>query len=394
MSSGSPTSSFLRPGVRVRRHPAVAPSVVRPTVEGALQTAAAARAGVVGVGVHDLGDELAGRPADSGPAHADRADALSLVLSAALPGAFGSRGLIVAGAYVADAGRPVRVRGDRGARAAGRQDLRPDHPVVGGQRMRLGGRRVRAWSRAGTGVARRLRRGPAGDRWASTSREWARLPATSGPSPAATSPSGARRSSSSPWASRSSSSGRPYRCGSSHRRGGRGVRHGLRRQCRPVVDLLRSQCGGRRPGDRRVADPGRLANSAYHLIHPVMVAGIIVAAAADQEVLAHPAAVGRVSTSWLVVGGAVLFLAGHVLFKRVIWGVISWPRLAAVAVLLLLLVPGPAHHGAGPEHRGRAGPRGRWPSATGWRRRRARLCRQHAACVPHPDVHVHGAAAS
>ena len=85
-------------------------------------------------------------------------------------------------------------------------------------------------------------------------------------------------------------------------------------------------------------DPGRLANSAYHLIHPVMVAGIIVAASADQEVLAHPAAVGRVSTSWMVAGGAALFLAGHVLFKRVIWGVISWPRVVAIAVLLLLLL--------------------------------------------------------
>jgi low temperature requirement protein LtrA len=29
------------------------------------------------------------------------------------------------------------------------------------------------------------------------------------------------------------------------------------------------------------ADPGRLGRSAYHLIHPVMVAGIIVVAAAD-----------------------------------------------------------------------------------------------------------------
>jgi low temperature requirement protein LtrA len=86
------------------------------------------------------------------------------------------------------------------------------------------------------------------------------------------------------------------------------------------------------------ADPGRLANSAYHLIHPVMVAGIIVAASADQEVLNHPAVVGRAATSWMVIGGAVLFLAGHVMFKRVIWGTISWPRVAALAVLLLLLL--------------------------------------------------------
>ena len=88
-------------------------------------------------------------------------------------------------------------------------------------------------------------------------------------------------------------------------------------------------------------DPGALANSAYHLIHPVMVGGIIVAAAADQEVLARPGAVGRVATSCLVIGGAALFLAGHVLFKRVIWGVISWPRAVAIAVLLLLLPVAP-----------------------------------------------------
>jgi len=66
-----------------------------------------------------------------------------------------------------------------------------------------------------------------------------------------------------------------------------------------------------------------------------------VAASADQEVLAHPAAVGRAGTSWMVVGGAALFLAGHVLFKRVIWGVISWPRVVAIAVLLLLLLLAP-----------------------------------------------------
>jgi low temperature requirement protein LtrA len=88
-------------------------------------------------------------------------------------------------------------------------------------------------------------------------------------------------------------------------------------------------------------DPGALANSAYHLIHPVMVGGIIVAATADQEVLARPGAVGRVATSCLVIGGAALFLAGHVLFKRVIWRVISWPRAVAIAVLLLLLPVAP-----------------------------------------------------
>jgi low temperature requirement protein LtrA len=88
-------------------------------------------------------------------------------------------------------------------------------------------------------------------------------------------------------------------------------------------------------------DPGRLALWAYHLVHPVMVAGIIVAAAADQEVLAHPGNAGRTATSWMVIGGAVLFLAGHVLYKRIVWRVTAWPRIAACAVLLLLLLVAP-----------------------------------------------------
>jgi low temperature requirement protein LtrA len=47
-------------------------------------------------------------------------------------------------------------------------------------------------------------------------------------------------------------------------------------------------------------DPGRLGRSAYVFIHAIMVAGIIVAAAADAEVLARPAAVGEAATAWLV----------------------------------------------------------------------------------------------
>ncbi len=84
------------------------------------------------------------------------------------------------------------------------------------------------------------------------------------------------------------------------------------------------------------ADPGRLGRSAYTFIHPIMVAGIIVAAAADDEVFAHPEAVGVAATSWMVLGGAVLFLAGHALFTAVVWQVTPWSRIAAIVVLALL----------------------------------------------------------
>lgn len=86
------------------------------------------------------------------------------------------------------------------------------------------------------------------------------------------------------------------------------------------------------------SDPGRLALFAYHLIHPVMVAGIIVAAAADARVLLRPWAVGDAVTSLLVVGGAALFLAGHALYKFPIWRIVSWPRVGAIVVLCLLLL--------------------------------------------------------
>jgi low temperature requirement protein LtrA len=72
-----------------------------------------------------------------------------------------------------------------------------------------------------------------------------------------------------------------------------------------------------------------------------MVAGIIVVAAANDEVLAHPSVAGDAAITWLVLGGPALFLAGHALFKFVIWGVMPWSRLAAILVLALLwlLVP-------------------------------------------------------
>jgi low temperature requirement protein LtrA len=83
-------------------------------------------------------------------------------------------------------------------------------------------------------------------------------------------------------------------------------------------------------------DPGRLGRSAYHMIHPVMVAGIIVSAAADEKVLSEPGAAATAAGAWMILGGPALFLAGHAAFKLVIWRAVSWPRVAGVAALALL----------------------------------------------------------
>jgi len=83
-------------------------------------------------------------------------------------------------------------------------------------------------------------------------------------------------------------------------------------------------------------DPGRLGRSAYVFIHPIMIAGIIVVAAADNEVLTHPSTAGEATTTWMTLGGAALFLAGHALFKAVVWRSPSWSRIVAVVALALL----------------------------------------------------------
>jgi low temperature requirement protein LtrA len=89
----------------------------------------------------------------------------------------------------------------------------------------------------------------------------------------------------------------------------------------------------------RSEDPGRLGRSAYHLIHPVMVAGIIVCAAADEKVLSDPGQAATAPAAWMTLGGPALFLAGHAAFKFVVWRVVSWPRLAGIAALALLALP-------------------------------------------------------
>ena len=84
------------------------------------------------------------------------------------------------------------------------------------------------------------------------------------------------------------------------------------------------------------SDPGRLGRTAYHLIHPVMVAGIIVAAAGDQQMLEHPSSIAHGPDAWLILGGPALFMAGHAAFKYVMWQTIPVTRLVGVAVLALL----------------------------------------------------------
>jgi low temperature requirement protein LtrA len=88
-------------------------------------------------------------------------------------------------------------------------------------------------------------------------------------------------------------------------------------------------------------DPGRLGRSAYHFIHPLMVAGIIVVAAADDVVLKGPGVVGTPASAWLILGGIGLFVAGHLAFKFAVWRQLNGPRALAIVALGLLGLAAP-----------------------------------------------------
>jgi low temperature requirement protein LtrA len=91
----------------------------------------------------------------------------------------------------------------------------------------------------------------------------------------------------------------------------------------------------------RSADPGRIGQVAYHLIHPIMVAGIIAFAAGQRAVLAHPLDTDAGPSAVMILGGCAIYLAGHALFKVQVFKVWSWQRVIAAAVLLGAAFVGP-----------------------------------------------------
>jgi low temperature requirement protein LtrA len=83
-------------------------------------------------------------------------------------------------------------------------------------------------------------------------------------------------------------------------------------------------------------DPGRLGRSAYTFSHVPLIAGIIVSAVADELVVAHPDGHVTGGTAAVVIGGPALFVAGHALFKRAVFGHFTNARLLALAALAVL----------------------------------------------------------
>ena len=85
---------------------------------------------------------------------------------------------------------------------------------------------------------------------------------------------------------------------------------------------------------------GRLAVSADVYFHMPMIAGIISLAAADELSVAHPTVQGTPASVGLTIGGTGLFLAGHTLFEWGVLGVLSWSHVVAIAALIALVPVG------------------------------------------------------
>jgi low temperature requirement protein LtrA len=83
----------------------------------------------------------------------------------------------------------------------------------------------------------------------------------------------------------------------------------------------------------------RLAVEAYTYGHFPVVAGIVLAALGMEGVLAHADQSGPLGGFYAAAlfGGVALYLAGYLLFKRRMDGVLSLPRLMAVCVFLAAL---------------------------------------------------------
>jgi low temperature requirement protein LtrA len=84
-------------------------------------------------------------------------------------------------------------------------------------------------------------------------------------------------------------------------------------------------------------DPGRLARDAYTYVHIPIVAGIVLSAAADHLLIAEPTAHAHGPALVLFLAGPALFLLGAALFRRIATGVLDPRPLLATAILLALL---------------------------------------------------------
>lgn len=95
----------------------------------------------------------------------------------------------------------------------------------------------------------------------------------------------------------------------------------------------------------RSEDPGRIARIAYTYVHLLLVAGIILVAVGDEFTLAHPGGHTEAKVAIAIIAGPAFYLLGNLLFKRVTAGwyplshLVGLGLLAGLAMMPALLPP-------------------------------------------------------
>jgi low temperature requirement protein LtrA len=88
---------------------------------------------------------------------------------------------------------------------------------------------------------------------------------------------------------------------------------------------------------QQAEDPARLARGAFAYAHGIMVGGVIVFAVAIELTITEPTADSQWAAAATLLGGSALYLAGNVLYKRALLGGLATSRLLTVAALGCLL---------------------------------------------------------
>ncbi|NUT58006.1 MAG: low temperature requirement protein A [Agromyces sp.] len=95
---------------------------------------------------------------------------------------------------------------------------------------------------------------------------------------------------------------------------------------------------GERIGAEAMEDsdsPGRLARTAYTFVHLLVIAGVVLVSVGDKELLGHPDEQSA-SAVVTVLGGPLLFLAGTLLFRRLLER--RWPTAQVAGVLGIIAI--------------------------------------------------------
>ncbi len=92
----------------------------------------------------------------------------------------------------------------------------------------------------------------------------------------------------------------------------------------------------------QMEETGRMARLAYTYLHLFIVAGIVVSAVGDELLLAHPDGHSGIKEVLSMIGGAMIYLVGVILFKHSIHGRFQLSHLVGIGLLAALIPIGTA----------------------------------------------------